>query len=188
MEQLLRDVRIASIYEGTNGIQAMDLLGRKLGMKKGTVFMSLIQEMQKTAAAAREIQGLDELSQAFDKAVNRLGETAMAIGSKAMSPAFKTAFAHAVPFQEACGDVVMAWMLLWRASVAAPSWPNWWAMPSATTWPRRSPRTRTPPFTRADRIGPLFHRNPSARGPGQNGCGGGRRRAAADVPEACFGS
>ena len=33
LEQILRDVRVTSIYEGTNGIQAMDLLGRKLGMK-----------------------------------------------------------------------------------------------------------------------------------------------------------
>ena len=37
VEQLLRDCKIASIYEGTNGIQAMDLLGRKLGMKGGVV-------------------------------------------------------------------------------------------------------------------------------------------------------
>lgn len=118
VEQLLRDVRIASIYEGTNGIQAMDLLGRKLGMKKGAVFMNLIQEMQKTVAATREAEALAGLSSALETAVNRLGETAMAIGSQAMSPAFKTAFAHAVPFQDAFGDVIMAWMLLWRAGVA----------------------------------------------------------------------
>jgi len=39
MEQLMRDCRITMIYEGTNGIQAMDLLGRKLGMKKGKPIM-----------------------------------------------------------------------------------------------------------------------------------------------------
>ena len=118
VEQLLRDVRIASIYEGTNGIQAMDLLGRKLGMKKGTVFMALLEEIQKTVADAKAHESLAGLAAAVEKAVNRLGETAMAIGGQAMSPAFKTAFAHAVPFQEAMGDVVMAWMLLWRARIA----------------------------------------------------------------------
>ena len=47
VEQYMRDCKIVSIYEGTCGIQAMDLLGRKLGMKGGKVFMTLIAEMQK---------------------------------------------------------------------------------------------------------------------------------------------
>ena len=41
IEQFMRDEKIASIYEGTNGIQALDLIGRKLGMKKGAYFMHL---------------------------------------------------------------------------------------------------------------------------------------------------
>ena len=45
VEQLVRDTKIASIYEGTDGIQAMDLLGRKLGLKKGKPFMDLLTEM-----------------------------------------------------------------------------------------------------------------------------------------------
>ena len=57
-EQLLRDCKITSIYEGTNGIQAMDLLGRKLGMNKGRPFMNLLGEMNKTIAAAKEIDSL----------------------------------------------------------------------------------------------------------------------------------
>jgi len=47
VEQLARDVKIASIYEGTDGIQAMDLLGRKLGMEGGKVFTSFLGEIQK---------------------------------------------------------------------------------------------------------------------------------------------
>jgi alkylation response protein AidB-like acyl-CoA dehydrogenase len=43
---------ITMIYEGTNGIQAMDLLGRKLGMNKGKPIMDLMGEMQKTMGAA----------------------------------------------------------------------------------------------------------------------------------------
>ena len=42
VEQLVRDCKITSIYEGTDGIQAMDLLGRKLGMAKGRVFMNFL--------------------------------------------------------------------------------------------------------------------------------------------------
>ncbi|NNL41545.1 MAG: acyl-CoA dehydrogenase, partial [Desulfobacterales bacterium] len=49
-EQLLRDCRITMIYEGTNGIQAMDLLGRKLGLNNGKPIMDLLGEMQHTIA------------------------------------------------------------------------------------------------------------------------------------------
>lgn len=43
----------------------------------------------------------------------------MTVGMAAMSPDFRTAFAHSVPLLEVFGDVVMTWMLLWRAAVAA---------------------------------------------------------------------
>jgi alkylation response protein AidB-like acyl-CoA dehydrogenase len=118
MEQLVRDCKITSIYEGTDGIQAMDLLGRKLGMEKGRVFMNFLAEIQKAIALAREA-GLEELAAAVEKAASRLGETAMHLGKTAMSSNFKTAFAFAFPFLEVMGDVIMAWMLLWRAAVAA---------------------------------------------------------------------
>ncbi len=120
VEQLLRDCKITSIYEGTNGIQAMDLLGRKLGQKNGAVFMSLLQEIQNTIARAEDFSELKDLHSAVGKAVTRLGEIAMHIGQTAMSPEFKTAFAFAQPFQDIMGDVIMAWMHLWRATLAVP--------------------------------------------------------------------
>jgi len=119
VEQLLRDCRITMIYEGTNGIQAMDLLGRKLGMKKGKLFMDLLGEMQKTIAEAKEA-GLEDFAAKIEAAINKLGEVAMHMGKIAMSEKVLSAFAFAHPFMEVVGDVVTAWMLLWRASVAAP--------------------------------------------------------------------
>ncbi|MDM8553577.1 acyl-CoA dehydrogenase [Desulfococcaceae bacterium HSG7] len=119
MEQLLRDCRIALIYEGTNGIQAMDLLGRKLGMKKGKPIMELLGEMQKSIAAAKNMEATQSLANKTDTTINKLGEVAMHIGGMAMSAKVMTAFAYAYPFMEVCGDVVMAWMLLWRATIAA---------------------------------------------------------------------
>jgi alkylation response protein AidB-like acyl-CoA dehydrogenase len=118
VEQLVRDCKITSIYEGTDGIQAMDLLGRKLGMEKGRVFMNFLGEIQKTIALARQTKDMEEVAAEVEKAVNRLGEVALHIGKSAMSPQFKAAFAHAFPFLEVMGDVVMAWMLLWRAALA----------------------------------------------------------------------
>ena len=118
VEQYARDCKISSIYEGTCGIQAMDMLARKLGKKGGRVFMSLLQEMNKTIAQAREIEGPAALAADVEAAVNRLGEISMAIGQKAMSSDFKVAFAHSLPFLNVIGDTIMAWMLLWRANVA----------------------------------------------------------------------
>ena len=118
-EQLLRDCRITMIYEGTNGIQAMDLLGRKLGMNKGKPIMDLMGEIQQTMAQAKAIDGLQDQAARLEKALNRLGEVAMHLGATAMSPQVMTAFAFAHPFLEASGDVVLAWMLLWRGVIAA---------------------------------------------------------------------
>ncbi|MFZ5571646.1 MAG: acyl-CoA dehydrogenase [Thermodesulfobacteriota bacterium] len=119
-EQLLRDCKITSIYEGTNGIQAMDLLGRKLGMNKGKPFMELLGTINKTIAAAKAIAGLEDLAGRVEEAVNKLGEVAMHMGMTAMSANVLDAFAQATPFLEVCGDVVLAWQHLWRAVVAAP--------------------------------------------------------------------
>jgi len=119
MEQLLRDCRITMIYEGSNGIQAMDLLGRKLGLNKGKPMMDLLGEIQKSIAMAKDAQGLEDLVAKLEEIVDRLGEVALHMGTTAMSPNVLNAFAFAYPFMEVCGDVVMAWMLLWRAAIAA---------------------------------------------------------------------
>jgi alkylation response protein AidB-like acyl-CoA dehydrogenase len=119
-EQYARDCKITSIYEGTSGIQAMDLLARKIGMKKGAAFMHFLGEIQKTVSRAKKIEGLETLADKVEQTSKRLGEIAMHIGTMAMSENFKTAFAHSHPFLNAMGDTIMAWMLLWRAVVAAP--------------------------------------------------------------------
>jgi len=118
VEQYARDCKITSIYEGTSGIQAMDLLARKIGMKKGLVFMNFLGEIQKTTAQAKAVDALNELGVKVENIANRLGEIALHIGEMAMAPDFKVAFAHALPFLYVMGDTIMAWMLLWRAAVA----------------------------------------------------------------------
>jgi alkylation response protein AidB-like acyl-CoA dehydrogenase len=121
VEQLARDCKITSLYEGTNGIQAMDLLGRKLGMNKGAVFMDFVTEIKKTVSMAREIPGLSDMAGKVSAAADTLAETAVRMGKTALSPEFKSAFSAAYPFLDAMGDVIMAWMHLWRAAVAAPA-------------------------------------------------------------------
>jgi len=97
----------------------MDLLGRKLGQNKGQPIMDLLCEIQSTIAAAKAVKGLEDFAAKLETAVNKLGEVALHLGQTAMSPEVMTAFAHAYPFMEVSGDVVMAWLLLWRATIAA---------------------------------------------------------------------
>jgi len=120
VEQQLRDCKIASIYEGANGIQAMDLLGRKLKLNKGEVFESFLGEIEKTIARSMEIESLKDLALKLSEAKTRLGEVAKQLGRVMGSAEYKTGLACAYPFLDVMGDVIMAWMLLWRANVAAP--------------------------------------------------------------------
>ncbi len=117
-EQLLRDCKITQIYEGTNGIQAMDLLGRKLGLNRGKAFLDLLAEVQKTIEAAKETAGLTSLAGRVDETVVKLMETARGLGTMMGAKKISQAFVQAHPFLDVTGDTLMAWMLLWRAVVA----------------------------------------------------------------------
>ena len=120
VEQILRDCKICSIYEGSNGIQAMDFIGRKLGMNKGQAFLALVSEMEKIVKSAMAQSTLIPLAEQFKKAIEQFTLTVQHIVQLTGSNDFSTAFVYAHPLMEVTGDLVMAWMLLWRASIALP--------------------------------------------------------------------
>jgi alkylation response protein AidB-like acyl-CoA dehydrogenase len=117
-EQLLRDCRITQIYEGTNGIQAMDLLGRKLSLDHGRAFMTLASEVETTIARARKDPELASLADIVHTTLAHLKETAGKLAGDLGTENILTAFAHAHPFLDVFGDTLMGWMLLWRAVTA----------------------------------------------------------------------
>ncbi|MBU0991109.1 MAG: acyl-CoA dehydrogenase [Proteobacteria bacterium] len=119
-EQYTRDIKITSIFEGCSGVQAMDLLARKMPMDKGKVFMIFLGEITDIINQAKEIESLKDIAAKTENLVKRLGEVAMHLGNKAMAGEIKLAFAYSHPYLEVMGDTIMAWMLLWRAVVAAP--------------------------------------------------------------------
>ena len=119
VEQLLRDCRITPIYEGTNGIQALDLFARKLGQNGGRPIVDLTAEIRRTVAAAAEGERTAPMADKLEQALVRLEEVARHMGTTALSGNLLTAAAHAHPFLEVCGDVMVGWMLLWRARIAA---------------------------------------------------------------------
>jgi alkylation response protein AidB-like acyl-CoA dehydrogenase len=119
VEQYARDCKIASIYEGTSGIQAMDLLARKMGKRNGEIFQYFVGEVKKIIAKANAFDELSGLGDKLEKAVDRLSEAVAFMGNAAMSERFKVAFSHSLPLLDTMGDTIMGWMLLWRAVIAA---------------------------------------------------------------------
>jgi len=118
MEQLVRDCKITSIYEGTDGIQAMDLVGRKLTMEKGKLFDTFLQELESTLSEASQYPDLKEFADQISKAAERLKQVGSELIDLIYSNNIKTSFSFAFPFLESTGDIIMSWMLIWRASVA----------------------------------------------------------------------
>jgi hypothetical protein len=116
VEQFLRDEKIASIYEGANGIQALDLIGRKLAMKKGAYFIGLLTEMNSTIA--RYKSAAPELAAEVQEAVNTLGEITFFFATCGKQGKFLVPIVHAYPFMMLMGKVVCAWILLWQAGIA----------------------------------------------------------------------
>ena len=80
VERMYRDNRLNPIHEGTNGIQSLDLLGRKVPMKGGALLQTLMQVVLADIAAAREA-GLDALADQLQSAVRQLGATTQALGA-----------------------------------------------------------------------------------------------------------
>lgn len=119
VEQFLRDEKIGSIYEGANGIQALDLVGRKINMRKGMVFMSLLNEMGVIVNRFQASPVIGDLATEVNRAAGILAETAMFFGQTAKAGNFFLPIANAYPFLMMMGRIVAAWLLLWEAGIAA---------------------------------------------------------------------
>jgi len=117
-EQLLRDCRVTMIYEGTNGIQAIDLLKRKLNLHDGQPLTQLFVEIQQTIDRARTIPALKTQGVEIARLVAELKTAVDRLTHELNSSQALTAFAFAHPLLDAFGEVIMAWMLLWRSVTA----------------------------------------------------------------------
>jgi len=119
VEQLYRDNRLNAIHEGTHGIQALDLLGRKVTMKGGAAFGALYELIAGTVAKASEQGGeAAELGEPLQASLNRLAEVTGKLWEK-MDP--ESALANASVYLEAAGHIVIAWSWLEQFLAAAGS-------------------------------------------------------------------
>jgi alkylation response protein AidB-like acyl-CoA dehydrogenase len=111
--QHYRDARITPIYEGTNGIQANDLLGRKLARDGGAAFRTYVEELRRDAAAAPA-----ELAPRLEAGIAAL-ERAAASLLQAWPSSVETALAGATPFLRLFGTVAGGVLLASSAATAA---------------------------------------------------------------------
>ncbi len=118
VEQFVRDSKINSIYEGTNGIQAMDLLGRKMRTGSGKLFMLWLDECNKELEAARATNAMNDEASLVEKARDQLGQAAMHLGALGMQGNLRGAMVQSYPFLTMFGTVVLALHALWQARVA----------------------------------------------------------------------
>ncbi len=117
VEQLVRDAKIASIYEGTNGIQALDLVGRKLRIGGGALFIEWMNAANTTIEVATEA-GLGDAATALGKAVQMLAGSAMHLAGLGKARKLEAAMLQATPFLRMFGTVLLGLEALEQAVVA----------------------------------------------------------------------
>ena len=115
VEQLYRDNRLNQIHEGTNGIQAVDLLGRKVMMENGAAFRALAARIGAGIADAASL--LPAQADALKAALGELGITTVTLG-KAMAKDPARALANANVYLDCASRVVISWLWLRQAVVA----------------------------------------------------------------------
>ncbi|EKD51028.1 MAG: acyl-CoA dehydrogenase protein [uncultured bacterium] len=117
-EQYLRDIKIASLYEGTNGIQAMDLMGRKLAIKQGQLFREYYEEVTGFTTKHEAHVALRNEIAALKKAIDSVAQVAMKIAEWGMGGDRVKPLLSATPFLELCGHATLAYLLLDQAVLA----------------------------------------------------------------------
>ncbi|MBU2623078.1 MAG: acyl-CoA dehydrogenase [Proteobacteria bacterium] len=117
-ERFARDCKITSLFEGTNGIQAMDLLFRKLIRNKLVDFHQLMKRIDTAIEKADDIEEIKEYAKTVRKAKDGLIEIVDGVVEMAKEKDALHLYIKATPFLEAMGDVVLGWMHLWQLTIS----------------------------------------------------------------------
>ena len=118
MEQFVRDARIAQIYEGTNGVQAMDLVGRKLAQNGGRGVKALFEIVGRDIAEAKAAGDPGGVAEPLEKALQHLQATTMWLAQHGMADP-NNAGAGAYAYMQLMGLVSLGWMWLKMAGASS---------------------------------------------------------------------
>jgi hypothetical protein len=117
IEQYLRDAKIMSLYEGTNGIQSLDLMGRKMKVSHGALFNAYREELERFCVSHENHPGLGAEVRTLAKAGKKLTEVALQMAERMKSDPLQWA-SYTFPALMCFGDVTVAWRLLDLAVIA----------------------------------------------------------------------
>ena len=117
LQQYFRDTRINPIYEGTTGIQALDLLGRKVTMKMGAAVMAFGQELQETVIAGMAVDALNPYATKLGASAQKFQEVTMKLMGLAQNEKPEVFLADATLYLENAGILAVAWQWLKQALV-----------------------------------------------------------------------
>lgn len=119
IEQFLRDLKIAEIYEGTNGIQALDLIGLKTRLADGLAFMRLLNLINAFCRAQRNNPIISGLVVELQKSSAAIFRILSLLKEKGKDPSFQpVALLNARNFLYMVGHAVLGWLLLEQAVLA----------------------------------------------------------------------
>lgn len=118
-EQFLRDARVLALYEGANGVQAIDLAVRKLQKDGGAAFRDLTAAVRAALDRARDISAAKGIHDATHAALAELEDAAQAL--LAAEQGGRAALAAAWPFMELAAHACLSWMWLRMAAAPAPA-------------------------------------------------------------------
>lgn len=119
LEQHYRDARIHPIHEGTTGIQALDLLGRKVVMKNGRALLLYLDAVSATIGEAQQIAALTFEAEALAAALARLKNVTQHLTGLALQGKIALFLADATLYLELFGIVTVAWLWLRQGITAA---------------------------------------------------------------------
>jgi butyryl-CoA dehydrogenase len=124
VEQCYRDNRINPIHEGTNGIQALDLLGRKAMMQNGAALKLLLQRIGATCAEAAAQPELLELSAQLLEGVKLAERSTQAVAARMAKGEVRLALANAGHYMTLLGHLTIGWFWLQSAAIALRALPQ----------------------------------------------------------------
>ncbi len=112
LQQYYRDIRIFSIYEGTTGIQSMDLLGRKIPMDNGAALKYLESEIKKTLEKALHVEALKPHAEALAQKTALMKKVLGHLMGYAGTGNYERFLADATVFMEFFGSILVGWLWL----------------------------------------------------------------------------
>jgi alkylation response protein AidB-like acyl-CoA dehydrogenase len=117
-EAYMRDQKLNTLHEGTNAIQSMDLLGRKVMSKGGAPLRALAEEIGSAIARAREAGCDPELCAELEEAVATVGSVTMELGQRGMAGDAEGMLGHSWDYLDMFATLVIGWQWLNMAAVA----------------------------------------------------------------------